>query len=81
MKPSIIVYGPRCCGKTTNGEMLRKHFGLIKIVDEGMNPAWVEQIVPYGVLTLCEKPPRKGKRGGAILMKFEDAMRLAGAIK
>lgn len=35
MKPSVIVYGPPRCGKTTNLERLKRHFGLSQSLDFG----------------------------------------------
>lgn len=34
--PTVIVYGPQACGKTTWAEVLRKHFGCDQIVDDWM---------------------------------------------
>jgi GTPase SAR1 family protein len=38
MAQSLYVYGPAGCGKTTNAEKLRKHFGLTGVVDEYGGP-------------------------------------------
>ena len=31
---TLIVYGPRGCGKTKNAEALAKHFGCSRILDD-----------------------------------------------
>lgn len=83
MKQSIVIYGPRGCGKTINAERLQKHFGLERIVDEGKDYWPFDRKGPAleskGVLYLVEEPPLTVKKlNGAILMKFTDAMHLAG---
>jgi stage III sporulation protein SpoIIIAA len=34
-KPSVIVYGPPGCGKTTNKDRIKRHFGLGQVLDFG----------------------------------------------
>lgn len=53
MNDSVIVYGPRGCGKTTHAETLRKHYGLEHIVDDYHFGARMRK----GVLYLCVEPP------------------------
>lgn len=31
---SVIVYGPRACGKTRHAKRIAKHFGLSRIIDD-----------------------------------------------
>lgn len=30
---NVIIYGPAGCGKTVNGEALRKHYGMERVVE------------------------------------------------
>lgn len=34
MTQSVFIHGPAGCGKTTNAEKLRKHFGLTQVIDD-----------------------------------------------
>lgn len=76
-KPSVIVYGPPGCGKTTNQDRLKRHFGLSKVLDfsciERLQP---ERMHRVDHLILCINP---GQLPGAFLglpcHAFADAMR------
>jgi tRNA A37 N6-isopentenylltransferase MiaA len=60
-KRSVIVCGPKGCGKTTHAEQLRKHFGLTSIVDDwdGSHP-----YPTFDALVLTSNPdPRIAARG------------------
>ncbi len=35
---SIIIYGPQGCGKTRHAEILRKHYNMAEVVDDGSDP-------------------------------------------
>lgn len=61
MKRSVIVFGPRCSGKTRHAEQLRMHFGMERIVDDwdGSRP-----FPTYGALVLTNNAdPRIAARG------------------
>jgi len=61
MKPSVIVYGPKACGKTTNGAALAKFFGLETVVElEEVRKG--ETVPAYGALVLTYT---EGKTVGA----------------
>jgi hypothetical protein len=51
---SLVVYGPKGCGKTKNAARLAKHFGLSQIIDD-----WCEgQTIPaQGALVLTQSEP------------------------
>ncbi len=34
MSRSIVIYGPQRCGKTTNAQELREHFGMKDVLDD-----------------------------------------------
>ncbi|UQA71928.1 ATP-binding protein [Stenotrophomonas maltophilia] len=34
MSRSVVIYGPQRCGKTTNAQELREHFGLREVLDD-----------------------------------------------
>ena len=69
MNQSVIVYGPQGCGKTTNAEALRKHFGLRKYVDNP--PQLLTQ--PYDHLYLVNVQPPLNY--GCRVISFHDAMK------
>ena len=78
-KPSIIVYGPQACGKTTNAEALAKHFGLNKIHDEWM-PS-VTSVEKQNTLILTNEVPTELLAiTHCKVISFNDAMRQAGLI-
>ncbi|HHA2922774.1 TPA: hypothetical protein ACOFDN_001117 [Stenotrophomonas maltophilia] len=34
MNRSVVIYGPQRCGKTSNAQELRAHFGLHEVLDD-----------------------------------------------
>ncbi len=34
MNRSVVIYGPQRCGKTSNAQELRTHFGLREVLDD-----------------------------------------------
>lgn len=50
--PSIYVYGPPGCGKSTNAKAIMKHFGLTRLVDEYSNGHSKNAIADTGELIL-----------------------------
>jgi len=78
---SVIVHGPQGCGKSLQGEKLRKHFGLDLVQDE-FEFLRNSEIRAEGVLYLSSYEP-DGNSGvasrGLRVIAFEDAMREIGA--
>jgi len=35
---SIIIHGPQGCGKTRSTKLLREHYGMNEVVDDGSDP-------------------------------------------
>lgn len=68
---SIVIYGPRACGKTTHAEQLRVHFELETTVDD-----WdgVSAYPREGALVLTGNPDPQ-VRGTDQSMHFGAAMR------
>lgn len=68
---SIVIYGPRACGKTTHAEQLRVHFELETTVDDwdGVSAYPLE-----GALVLTSNPDAQ-VRGTDQSMHFGAAMR------
>jgi len=57
MPKSIIVYGPPGCGKSTNAERIRRHYGLHAIHDDlGMIGNEFHRVQSDGVLYLTCNP-------------------------
>lgn len=46
-KQSVIVVGPQGCGKSRNAEVIRKHYGLGKVVDGFSTPLTVQPNTLY----------------------------------
>ncbi|MDI3489602.1 MAG: hypothetical protein PWP11_879 [Thauera sp.] len=67
---TVIVYGPQACGKTRNGEALKRHFGCNRIVDDWNGRAALRD----GDLALTNAFIER-KPNGARLVSFDDAMR------
>lgn len=78
---SVLIYGPQACGKTYNAERLRKHFGLARVVDEGMDCSRTlakgPKLEPDGILYLAVECPTVAKLNGTIAIKYADAALLA----
>ncbi|MEN5425932.1 hypothetical protein ABE522_06115 [Stenotrophomonas pennii] len=68
---SIVIYGPRACGKTTHAEQLRVHFELETTVDD-----WdgVSAYPREGALVLTSNPEAQ-VQGSDQSMHFGAAMR------
>jgi len=68
---SIVIYGPRACGKTTHAEQLRAHFDLETTVDD-----WdgVSAYPRKGALVLTSNPDARVHVGDES-MHFGAAMR------
>lgn len=73
--PSIVLYGPRGCGKTSNAPAIAEAYGLTKIV-EGEDLAYLprarRKLSPVGVLLICEEPL---EYSSFRKVSFEEAMR------
>ena len=54
MTRTIVVYGPKGCGKTTNAERLREKFGCFGVLDEVQNGFYVK-----GYLHLTSMPEKR----------------------
>lgn len=87
MNKSVIVYGPQDCGKTTNGERLRRHFNLAEIhegLPERIRKKFREEpsidIASVGVLYLTDYTREQLIAEGVIdaaarrVFSFEEAM-------
>jgi hypothetical protein len=48
-KRSVIVYGPKACGKTRNAELLRRHLGLEHVLDDWYSH---QRVPPFNTLVL-----------------------------
>lgn len=70
-RQSIVIYGPKACGKTTHAEQLRKHLGLDTVVDDWDGRA---RYPATGALVLTNHPDAD-VRGAAEAMHFGAAMR------
>lgn len=53
---TTIIHGPQACGKTRNGERIRKAYGCSEIVDDWTNRDKIEK----GKLHLTQEPRRRG---------------------
>ncbi len=80
MNKSIIVYGPQGCGKTRNAARIAKHFGLVKIIDGGLdanNSLRRQSPQADGVLYLtCEPIPNK--MSSVRVVQFSDVAKEIG---
>ena len=84
---SMIVHGPQGCGKTRNGELLRRHFKLSRIVDCGLgcdlasaytllSTAHKREVFKGGnTLYLTSEPPPAHLDGARRIVSFDEAMR------
>jgi tRNA A37 N6-isopentenylltransferase MiaA len=68
---SIVIYGPRACGKTTHADQLRAHFDLETTVD---NWDGVSAYPREGALVLTSNPDAQMHAGNAS-MHFGAAVR------
>lgn len=77
MAKSLVVYGPKACGKTTNGAMLAKKFGLEAVVELEDNRA-TSQAAPLPPTLYLTYDERTAKRFAAAhefdVMTFDAAM-------
>jgi len=74
MPKSIVVHGPAACGKTRNGERLRKAFGMKYLLDEGRMLSPGRQRLPkMDTLILSEEPADKAS--GLQSIAFHEAMK------
>ena len=74
--PSVIVYGPQGCGKSSNAGQLGQHFGVFSLIDD-----WEEgeAVPPSDHLILTQATWAPVIPGGAVLvLSFDEAMRRAG---
>jgi hypothetical protein len=55
MAASVIVTGPKACGKTRSAEALRRHFGLVDVVDDWDGRSAVPMAGTL-ILTNCPAP-------------------------
>ena len=80
---SIIVYGPRGCGKTLNAARLRDFFKLRNFHDQYPNPYGRLHASPAvfnaeAVLYLTHEEPPEHLRNHPKVVRYSDAMRLMG---
>lgn len=57
---SIVLFGPKGCGKTTNSKAIAKAYGLTTIVEADQllqRRRARRNIPPVGFLLICEEPP------------------------
>lgn len=54
---AVLVYGPQGCGKTTNAERLRRHFGCTSVQDDGLYLDGPQHKIVDGALHLTSKQP------------------------
>lgn len=83
---SIIIHGPQGCGKTLNGEKLRRHFGMRQVVDADeitspgriytslRNPSAAARIKALNAVILTHESPPEGVTGVRIV-SFADVMK------
>ena len=77
MKPSVLLYGPKACGKTKNGAAIAKALGLERVV-EADELARATPLLPDGVLYLTNDPAGVKGCGNMTLMHYNVAARAAG---
>ncbi len=75
---SIVIHGPKGCGKTLNGQRLARRFGLTRVVDED-GPNW-DLPIPANTLLLTSDEPPPGAVGliNVRVMSFAEAMHECG---
>ena len=73
MTKTVIVYGPKGCGKTRNAEHLRQYFGCTEINDDCDGRP---MIVKDGYLHLCIVKPKLVKTNW-VVMDYQSAMSMA----
>jgi hypothetical protein len=78
MNPSIVIHGPQGCGKTMNAQRLRRHFGLLAVVEMDDHPWQRRQIANFGALLLTNDEAAARRLTGLRVLTFREAMRLAG---
>lgn len=54
---AVLVYGPQGCGKTTNAERLRRHFGCATVQDDGLHLHGPQRKIVDGALHLTTERP------------------------
>lgn len=73
-RPSVIVYGPAGCGKTTNRCRIAAALGMALIIDQEDLP---REIPRYNHLVLTANEPMPGEvPSGVKTMAYADAMKL-----
>lgn len=77
MKPSVYVYGPAGCGKTTNAKRIAKALGLSQIFDDYHDLLFRKppyDAAGYDCLILGEDPHPKHLARHVRRMTYADAM-------
>lgn len=63
MKPSVIVYGPKGCGKTRHSVEIADRYELTKVVEFDELPKAAQQNVPaYGTLILTFEDKKEASK-------------------
>lgn len=82
---SVIVYGPRGCGKTFHAPALAKFFGCSSYSDAPVSlyrdlqtPGGLARFKARGVLMLTHLAPPDELSGSRRILHLRDALRLAG---
>lgn len=79
--PTVIVHGPKACGKTRNRLLLAAYFGCSVIVDDWRTcrpTRHSPQSLTPGALHLTYRDPSgDSDLGAAMILRFDDALSLA----
>jgi hypothetical protein len=82
MAKAIVIHGPQGCGKTRHAEALRKHYGMARVVDDGLEgPLRWNKPFPDGILILTYDRAAALKHAdtfGTAVVDFASAAQSAG---
>jgi nicotinamide riboside kinase len=71
----VIIHGPKASGKTTNAELLKRHYGCRRIVDEWGESGRFSKLRDGDLALTTMEPPFNVH--GAIVRDIHTAVRLA----
>lgn len=75
-RSSVVVHGPKACGKTHNAELLRRHFKCEHVMD---NFCYGQRVPPFNTLVLAEEPVLRHLPPKVQVVPYADAIKLARA--